>query len=230
MTANASSSASGGQLKLRFPTPDDASAPLITDGAYKPVWLALSRWEHWPEGQMALVGDVASGKTRLMMAWADRAGAAIVTGAELSRADISQIDGMSVSALAIDDADKCTSGEALLAAINLCRQRRAPLLICGQAEPSTWGLEPQDLTSRLRAYPVVRIGQADDEALKARITAACKARYMRLPGETADYLIERMNRAYAQIDTISAALERVAEGKALSKPVARRALDEIRQD
>lgn len=227
MTPERSSSEPAGQLKLHFPEPRDDQAPLITVGVYEAAWLTLKRWKHWPEGQMSLVGQPASGKTRLSDAWAELCGAATISGEALSNADIEEISGLSVSALAIDDADSIERGEALLAAINLCRQRRAPLLLTSVREPSGWKLGPGDLQSRLKAYPVLKIPPIDDDALKSRLISACKSRYMLLPEDTADYLAMRMERSYGNIQIVVEALEACAAGKALNKATARRALDSL---
>lgn len=214
-----------GQLPLRFPAPDPTSEPLITTGPYETVRRMLDRWANWPEGQLALIGPEGSGKTRLALQWACEVGAAFIDGPDLSSADISQVSSLSVKALVIDDADKIKTGANLLAALNLTRQRRAPIMLTGSSEPSAWPLDPPDLRSRLGAMPVMRIGPLDDDAFKQRLTAACKARFMKLPEETARYLLERMDRSHALIDLMAVALEEAANGKALTKASAKKALE-----
>ena len=84
--------------------------------------------------------------------WASEAAAAFVTGQDLSEADFDEIGNLSVAALAIDDADRCVDGRKLMVAINLCRDRKAPLLVSGPPEPASWFDWPGDLRSRLPGH------------------------------------------------------------------------------
>ena len=54
-----------GQLFLDFPKADPDSRPLIETGSYADAVTAIRRWRLWPGGQMALVGEAQSGRTRL---------------------------------------------------------------------------------------------------------------------------------------------------------------------
>lgn len=229
MNAQPSGSRAGadGQLVLDFPKPDPALEPLIETPANAAAILTLSRWRYWPDGQMALLGDTASGRSRILRWWAGKTGAAMISGRDLARADIEYVSSLSVNAFAVDDADESDRGEPLLAAMNLCRDRGVALLISGVSDPSGWNMMPLDLQSRLTAFPVSRLGVADDETLKLRLISACKARFMLLPEETAHYLVERMVRSYQMVDIIALELEQAAGGKALTKATARRALQEI---
>ena len=176
---------------------------------------------------MCLVGESGAGKSRLLTEWAREAGAAVVHGAALAEADIAEVSSLTVSALAIDDADDCSRGEALLAAMNLCRERGAALLLTGSSEPSTWALPPRDLVSRLGAIAMVRIDPPDEGVLEKRLVAACRARFMLLPPHSASYLAMRMPRSYRRIEDMALALEQAAEreGKALTRATARLALE-----
>ena len=216
-----------GQLPLQFPRRDPIGDPLITSGPYEPIRRMLDRWKDWPEGQLAIIGPKGSGKTRLAHQWASEVGGAYIEGAALSSVNISEISTLSISALAVDDADKMQNGPNLLAALNLARQHQAPIMLTGESEPSNWRFEPQDLQSRLTAMPVIRIGALDDLAFKERLTAACKERFMKLPADTAKYLVERMDRQHENIEPMAVALEQAANGKALSKASAKRALDSL---
>ena len=224
---NAASRASeySGQLPLQFPTPDPNAEPLIISGPYANLRRMLDRWQKWPERQLTIIGEPDSGKTRLASQWAGEVGAAVIQGPELSDADISEISSLTVTALAIDDADKIVNGPNLLAALNLTRERKVPIMLTGACDPAAWALEPADLRSRLAAMPVIRIQALDDDAFKARMTVACKALFMKLPEETSDYLAVRVDRSHHNVARIAEALEKAASGKALTKMVAKRAIE-----
>ena len=214
---------SGRQLLLDFPRLDPAQRPLIEGGPWRPALAALRRWRDWPEPELALTGEPFSGRTRLARVWASEAGAALITGSDLSKADIDVIGNLSVAALAIDDADQCVDGRNLLAAINLCRERKAPLLLTGRTDPSSWFDWPGDLRSRLQAMPVAKIGAPDEETLALVLIEECARRFMVLPTDAAAYLAQRVERAWTSVALLADEIER-APDKASSPRNARNVL------
>lgn len=200
----------GRQLLLDFPRADADARPLIDSGSYATAIGALSRWKHWPGAQFALVGEAASGKSRLLRWWASQSGAALVTGEALSLAPMDEIARLSVSALAIDDADHPGAGLALLAALNLCRDRNVPVLVSGAADPAGWFTQPPDLRSRLVAMPAVHIEPPDDETLAARLREDSSLRHLNLPEESVVYLANRMERSWSAVARVADQIERTA--------------------
>jgi chromosomal replication initiation ATPase DnaA len=212
----------GRQLLLDFPRIDAAQRPVIDAGPYRGALTALRKWKAWPEGQLALVGAPFAGRTRLARLWAADAGAALVSGEALAAADIAEISNLSFGALAVDDADEA-SGLKLLAALNLCRERGAPILVTGQGEPAGWFGQPPDLRSRLAAIPVAEIGDPDDETLAARLQEEAARRHLNLPVESVNYLANRMPRSWQAVASVADQIERTA-GRAYSRRSARAVL------
>jgi chromosomal replication initiation ATPase DnaA len=226
MTADPSS---GGQLLLDFPRIEADQRPLIEAGPYRDAMAALRRWKDWPERQLALSGDPFAGKSRLLRWWAAEAGAALVTGEALARAPMDEIARLSISALAIDDADGPGDGRGLLAALNLCRDRKAPVLLAGSGQPGSWFADPPDLGSRLRAMPVAPIGDPDDETLALRLREECGRRHLILPDESVVYLSQRMERTWLAVGLVADQIERT-RGRAETKPSARAVLVALGMD
>lgn len=219
------------QLFLDFPRADPARRPVIDTGAYRAPMAALQRWQAWPEKQLAIVGDAGAGKSRLAAWWAIETGAAVVTGEALAAADISTIAGLSVAALAVDDADMAGSGggadgRGLLAALNMCRAKGTPVLLTGQGQPAGWFGEPLDLRSRLQAMPVAEIGAPDDETLLRRLLEECAQRHLNLPDGPALYLAQRMPRSWPAVTLVADQVERT-RGRAFTLPAARRVLEAL---
>lgn len=221
--------AAGGQLLLDFPRIDPVQRPLIETSPYAAALGALRRWRHWPGRQFALVGEGFAGKTRLLQLWSADASAAMVTGEALARAEIDEIAKLSVSALAIDDADHPEAGLGLLAALNLCRDRGAPVLLSGASEPAGWFARPLDLKSRLAAMPVAHIEPPDDESLALRLREACALRHLILPEESVAYLAKRMERSWSAIGRVADQIERTP-GRAESLRAARAVLTALGMD
>ena len=203
-----SGSSSGRQLLLDFPRIDPVQRPLIEAAPWRPALAAIRRWRDWPEQQLALTGEPFSGRTRLLRVWASDAEAALVSGPALSSADIDEISNLSVAALAVDDADLCTDGRKLLAAINLCRDRKAPILLSGLPEPGGWFTGPGDLRSRLQAMPVATIGGPDEDSLTLMLIEECARRFMVLPEDSAAYLAQRAERSWSSVGLLADEIER----------------------
>lgn len=204
-----------GQLFLDFPKADETTRPVIETGSYAAAITAIRRWRHWPGGQFALAGERQSGRTRLLRLWAEASGAALVTGEALARAEMDEIARLSVSALAIDDADHPEAALGLLAALNLCRDRRAPVLLSGQGHPADWFQAPPDLRSRLSAMPLVAIDPPDDATLAARLREECALRHLNIPEESVNYLAQRMERSWEAVGRVADQIARTpgrAEG------------------
>ena len=204
-----------GQLFLDFPKADHDSRPLIESGSYATAVTSIRRWRLWPGGQMALVGEPQSGRTRLLRMWAEDAGAAVVVGEALAGAEIDEIARLSVSALAVDDADHPAAAMGLFAALNLCRDRRVSVLLSGRTEPAGWFTTPPDLRSRLTAMPVVHIDPPDDETLAARLREASALRHLIIPEESVIYLARRMEPSWEAVGRVADEIARTpgrAEG------------------
>jgi chromosomal replication initiation ATPase DnaA len=217
------------QLLLNFPRIDPADRPLIETAPYAGPLAALRRWKSWPGQQLALTGDVFAGKSRLLVLWAVETGAAMTTGAALAQAGMDEIAELSVSALAVDDVDAAAHGEGLLAALNMCRDRRTAILVSGRGEPGGWFETPPDLQSRLRAMPTVAIGQPDDESLALRLAEECARRHLILPEESVTYLSERMERSWLAISLVADEIERTP-GRGFTLRSARNALQALGMD
>jgi chromosomal replication initiation ATPase DnaA len=229
MTSTPSAGGPGGQLLLDFPRVDANQRPVIETGSYAAASGALRRWKHWPGGQMALVGELFAGKTRLLRLWAADAAAAVVTGEALARAEMDEIARLSVSALAIDDADHPEAALGLLAALNLCRDRKVPVLIAGRTDPAGWFTRPLDLRSRLAAMPVAHIEPPDDETLALRLREESALRHLILPDESVVYLANRMERSWAAVGRVADQIERTP-GRAESLRAARAVLVALGMD
>ncbi len=214
------------QLFLDFPKLEDEARPLLETGPYQPVLSLLRNWKAWPEGQLALVGEPRSGKTRLLRTWAAEAGGAFLTGEALAASDTDEIAGLSLNALAIDDADKAGNAPNLLAAINLCHARSAPILLSGAIPPAHWYDEPPDLLSRMKAMPLAVIDGPDEDILQKRLEDACARRHLNVPEEPLAYIVERMDFRWDAVDEVADRIEQT-RGRASTLASARNVLKSL---
>lgn len=217
------------QFRLDFPRIDPLQRPLIETGPYAAACLALSRTRSWPDGRLVLTGAPQSGKSRLLRGWAAAAGAAVVTGEMLAGAGMDEISSLSVDALAVDDADGGANGLGLLAALNLCRKRGAPLLMAGSGEPGRWHAAPGDLISRLSATGQVPIGDPDEDTLARRLAEACAVRRLNVPQAPIRYIAERLDRRWTAVSEAADAIEAVRT-RSFTLHAARRVLSSLGRD
>lgn len=162
----------------------------------------LDRWPDWPQPQTLLIGPAASGKSHLARVFAGRTGATLA-----------------------DDADGAEP-EALFHAWNAATPKR-PLLIVARTRPQDWGHGLPDLASRLAATPMLSVRDPDDALLAAVLAKRFADRGLRVAPETAAYVLARIERSFAGVAGIAAALDAsaLAEGRGITIPLARAVLE-----
>ena len=105
------------------------------------------------------------------------------------------------------DGPACAGEEAMFHAWNAAQAGGAPLLIIADAPPAAWNIALPDLASRLGAVPVLTIGEPDDCLARDLIEALFARRGIAIAPEVASYIVPRMERSYAMIHRIVAALD-----------------------
>jgi hypothetical protein len=105
------------------------------------------------------------------------------------------------------DGHDSVSEEEIFHAWNAAQTSRKPLLIIANAPPADWHVALPDLASRLRAVPVLTIGDPDDCLARDLIDALFAQRGVALAPGVASYIVPRMERSYAMIHRIVAALD-----------------------
>jgi chromosomal replication initiation ATPase DnaA len=108
---------------------------------------------------------------------------------------------------------------ALFHLLNLAREDQAFVLITARAPPSSLEIELRDLRSRLRALPVVSIGEPDDQLFRALIVKFCADRQLAVDEAMVGYLATRIERSYAAARQAVELLDR--EALRLGRPVTR---------
>lgn len=187
----------------------------------------LDGWRDWPGGKLVLAGPAGSGKTHLAHVWAQEAGAALITGADL--AGLAEGQGLPAlaecGAVAIDDAQRVAGdrgAEAALFHLHNLLAGGGRLLIAADAPPRDWGLELPDLLSRMQAAPLVRLDAPDDALLSAVLAKLFADRQIAVPPNVIPYLVMRMDRSIATARDLVAELDAraLAEGRPVTRTLA----------
>lgn len=183
---------------------------------------AMSILERWPDGGeqvLALNGPAGSGKSHLASIWAERVGAIALHGAEASLADPLELEGRPV----LLDRAQDTDDETLFHLINLAQSGGGALLLASRPPPRGWDTILPDLRSRLDVVRTIGLQEPDDTVLAAILRARFAARSITPGDELIDYLVRRIDRSAAAVETVVHRLD--AEHKPVTRALARQILD-----
>lgn len=168
----------------------------------------LDGWPDWPGPALVLEGPAGCGKTHLGHVFAARSGAHAVTPAELAVARVPALLGAARAAI-LDDAEFAEE-QAFLHLYNIISERRGHLLVLARRPPAHWETRLADLRSRLLAAPVASIGAPDDALLAALMVKLFADRQLVVGEDVVLYLVARLERSFAAVETAVAALDRAA--------------------
>ena len=185
---------------------------------------AAETLDAWPDGGahiLAVVGPSGAGKSHLGAVWAERTGAAVLSGAEAALADLPALEGEPVF---LDDADQ-TDDETLFHLINLAQATGGALLLASREPPALWETPLKDLRSRLDAVRVVRV-EAPDDAVLAAVLRRLFAERAILPGDDLiDYLTRRIERSVPAARQVVDRLDQDSGPRPINRALARQLLD-----
>ncbi len=217
--AGTSSAAGPTQLALALDHAESLAREDFLEGPSNAAALELvGRWPDWPSRTVLLRGPEGAGKSHLAAIWAREAGARILSPRSLGGSDVPMA--LATGALVLDNLTEGAFDEAaLFHLLNLAREERAFVLITARSAPSGWRLATRDLTSRLRALPVVAVTAPDDVLLRAVIVKLFADRQLAVDEALVGYLANRIERSFAAARAAVQALDR--EALRLQRPVSR---------
>ncbi|WP_411341489.1 chromosomal replication initiator DnaA [Sphingopyxis sp. J-6] len=157
--------------------------PLIVGTSNADAVRYLRHVSTWPVRTAVLVGPRGSGRSLIGRLFARDTGGRVIDGHD------------------------SVSEEELFHAWNAAQASGTPLLVIADAPPAEWQIALPDLASRLAAVPVLTIGDPDDCLARDLIEALFAQRGIAIAPEAASYIVPRMERSYAMIHRIVAALD-----------------------
>ena len=191
----------------------------------------LDAWPNWPEGRLALVGPVGSGKTHLARTWAARTGAVVINAEATQPPDLPALRGRAVL---VEDADQrsasaALSDEDLFHILNMAGVDGGGVLLTARVAPIAWGCAVPDLRSRLNALTVAEIAEPDDVVLRAVLERAFRAEHLKPDPDLYPYLIARLPRSAAEGLAAAKLLDEAAsqQHRAVNKALAREVLGDL---
>ncbi len=188
----------------------------------------IDRWPDWPGPGLALYGPEGCGKTHLANVFAEKTGAALVTGADLTALDPHEVL-KGGSLLVVDGADAVPNGQSLFHLINTIREENGGLLLTAREAPARWPVSLPDLASRLNAFPAIEIGPPDDFLMEAVLMKLFSDRQLQVDLDVIKYLLVRMERSFAAARAVVEVLDAksLADRRNITVPLVRATLAEM---
>ena len=194
----------------------------------------IDRWPDWPHPVLAVHGPPASGKSHLARVWRQASGAAEVTPERLNAAEPPELLGAD-ALLVFEDVDRflAAAGQAeeerLLHLYNLVLQTGGQLLLTAAAAPARWRCNLPDLGSRLAAAHAVELGAPDDALIEALLIKLFSDRQLRVGPQVVRYLLARVERSFAALGAVVAAVDRAAlsDHREITVPLVRRVVESL---
>ncbi len=154
----------------------------------------IDQWPQWPTHGAVLVGPEGSGKSHLAQVWCTKSNAKMIEAQDLASNALQ----LGTQALCIENLQAGKFDEnTLFHALNLARQEQGSILITARDWPQYDLIKLPDLSSRLRALPVVNILPPDDQLLRGVLVKLFGDRQINVDESLISYLILRMPRSLA---------------------------------
>ena len=161
----------------------------------------IDRWPDWPHFALAIAGPAGAGKSHLAAVWQVRAGATPAPEPAHVAAQGRYV---------LDDADRTMDQTTLLHLYNLTAERGGNLLLIAPEPPARWPVTLPDLRSRLASVPVAQLAAPDDALLAAVMVKQFADRQLRPADDVVLYILPRIERSFAAVRAIVAALDKAA--------------------
>ena len=184
----------------------------------------IERWPRWLSPAAVIVGPKGSGKTHLATIFLQESGARLLRADHLTPADVPHI--AHLRALVLEDADRFPTNEvALFHLLNLARETGLSLILTARVPPDQWGIQTPDLLSRLRAQPLLPLSEPEDSLLAGLFVKHFADRQIHVEAHVVSYALARIERSYAAVQALVAALDH--QSLLRKKPVSRAMVAEI---
>ncbi len=211
------------QLALALCHAENFAREDFLSGPSNAVALALvDAWPDWSHRTVMLTGPEGSGKSHLAAMWAQAAGARLIAARAVEEANVPAA--LATGALVVEDVVAGSFEEkALFHLLNLAREQDAFVMLTARTPPATFAIA--DLTSRLKALPVVAIAPPDDGLLRAVLLKLFSDRQLAVDEALLGYVGTRIERSFAAARAVVALLD--AEAMRRKRPLTRALAAEI---
>src|SRR5207244_7501840 len=211
------------QLALALCHAENFAREDFLSGPSNAVALALvDAWPDWSHRTVMLTGPEGSGKSHLAAMWAQAAGARLIAARAVEEANVPAA--LATGALVVEDVTAGSFEEkALFHLLNLAREQDAFVMLTARTPPATVAIA--DLTSRLKALPVLAVAPAADVLVRAVVLKLFSDRQLAVDEALLGYVGTRIERSFAAARAVVALLD--AEAMRRKRPLTRALAAEI---
>lgn len=161
----------------------------------------------WRDRAHVLVGPEGSGKTHLAHVWQLKSDAAIVAAAGIEPGVMAEHARR--RAVVVEDLDRGLADEQLLFHLmNQLKDLGGHVLLTARTPPGDWAIAMPDLRSRVRALPIVPLGEPDEALLRAVIVKLLADRQLIASPSAVTHLARHMERSMEAALRIVEAIDR----------------------
>ena len=186
----------------------------------------IDRWPDWPGPYPVLniVGPPASGKSHLAAVWQSASRASIAERANIADTSDKQAGHFILDHPQPVDAE---AEQALFHQFNALSGAGSSMLILSHIPVAQMGWSLPDLASRMRSVNMVRLDPPDDVLLRALMEKYFSDRQLAVMPAVLDYMVTRIERSFAAVQTIAAAMDResLAQRRSLTMKLAREIME-----
>ncbi len=190
----------------------------------------LDRWPAWTGPALVVHGPDGCGKTHLTHVWRGLSGAVAIARNALTPDTVPDLLG-SARAAVVEDVDRGIDEQALLHLHNLLAEDGGHLLLTARRPVAEWGVALPDLASRLGAALIVAVGAPDDALIGAVLVKHFADRQLSVDPAVVTFLLPRMERSFAAVRELAAALDAaaLAAKRRITVPLARDVLRRLEE-
>ena len=188
----------------------------------------IDRWPDWPGPYPVLniVGPPASGKSHLAAVWQSASKAGMAARAGGADSDERQVAHFILDHPQAGEAE-AEAEEALFHQFNALPEAGSSMLILSHIPVAQMGWCLPDLASRMRSVNLVRLDPPDDALLRALMEKYFADRQLAVTPAVLDYMVARIERSFAAVQTIAAAMDKesLAQRRSLTMNLAREIME-----
>lgn len=210
--------AQNGQLVLDIaPEPSFAAEDFVLGAANREAY-QLATELSWPTPIGVILGGAGAGKTHLAHMHATRFSAPLWYGGA------APVDVPYDATVIIDGLERWIGADddALFHTLEAARAHQTPVLVTSRTAPEALQLKRPDTLSRLRAGVRASLFAPDDTLFQAIAVKLFTDRQLMVDPNVATYLLQRMERSYANLSRLIALIDErsLAAGRSITKALA----------
>ncbi|NRA74195.1 MAG: hypothetical protein HRU36_05625 [Rickettsiales bacterium] len=215
-------------LDLKFPISFREEDYIVTNSNYL-AWKFIKKWPIWGSNNLSniacIYGESSSGKSHLASIWQK-----FSIAQKISKQHLLENNFLRNANLIIDDIEKFIEYEqALFNLFNHMAETKNSLLITAKKSLSKLEVKLPDLHSRLSSVFSIEIARPDNKMIESIITKYFSDMQITLHTKVIKFLVNRINRSYAEISTILKKLDKISlsEKRKISIPFIKEVLSDV---